>query len=237
MKTVKWLAIGTAVCLFVNFKAAGDVLYNNAANNTGYQLTMANGQQTGSEILLGTPPNSYYLTNFSFNYSSSGSAWGDVTLDVILQLNDGPTYNGYATPGTVIYDSGTFNPANLNGDGGLDFTIDDLSLGDTVPLNSNATIANDFTLSFIVTGLTGDDAFALDLYNPATIGANYGDYWLNLGTQASPNWELLTNSISGPVGVASEFYGSVTPAPEPTVISLGILSGVGLLLAARRRRQ
>jgi hypothetical protein len=237
MKTIKWLAIGTVVCLLVNFKAAADTLYNNSANNTGYRLTMSNGQQVGTEILLGTAPNSEYLTNFSFNFYSSGT-YADVTLEVLLQLNNGtPAFNGYDTPGTVIYDSGAFQISSQNGDGGLDFNYNDLTVGDTVPLNQFTTIANDFTLSFVVEGLAEGDTFALDLYDPATVGSNYGDYWLNTGTVGSPNWELLTNSMSGPIGVASVFQGSLTPAPEPAALSLSILGGAGLLLAIRRRRQ
>jgi len=236
MKTIKWLAIGTVVCLFVNFRAAGDTLYDNSANNTGYRLTVANNQQVGSEILLGTAPNTEYLTNFSFNFYSSGT-YADVTLEVLLQLNNGPTVDGYGSPGTVIYDSGAFQISSQGGDGGLDFSYNDLTVGDTVPLNPFTTIANDFTLSFVVTGLTGGDTFALDLYDPPASGENYGDYWLNTGTVGSPNWELLTNSVSGPIGVASVFQGSPTPAPEPAALTLSILSGAGLLLAIRRRRQ
>jgi hypothetical protein len=236
MKTVKWLAIGTAVCLFINFRAVATTLYDNGVNPSGYDLTMANNVEVGSEILLGTTPNSYYLTNFSFNFYSSGT-YADVQLDVIIQLNNGPTYNGYATPGSVLYESGFFNISSQGGDGGLDFDISDLSLGDTTPLNSNVTIANDFTLSFIVSGLGEGDVFALDLYDPATVGSNYGDYWYNTGTESSPDWELLTNSESGPIGIASIFQGSLSPAPEPTAISLGVLSGVAWLVAARRRRQ
>lgn len=229
MKTVKWLAIGAAACLLISFRAAGDVLYNNGVHNTGYSLGLVNNQEVGDEINLAS---SEYLTNFSFNFYSSGS-YSDVTLEILFQLNDGTPYNGYNTPGTVFYDSGPFSISSQNGDGGLDFDINDLSLGDTVPLDSNALMPTDFTFSLIVSGLGEGDVFDVDLYNPTTVGGNYGDYWLNNGG----SWELLTNSETGPIGFGSIFYGSLTPAPEPATITISLLSGAALLLAARRRRK
>jgi len=228
MKTLKWLAIGTAACLLISFRATADVLYNNSVNNTGYALQLANGVEVGDEINLAS---SEYLTNFSFNFYSSGT-YADVTLEILFQLNDGTPYNGYNTPGTVIYDSGAFTIASQNGDGGLSFDINDLSLNDTVPLNSNTPMPTDFTFSLIVSGLGDGDVFSVDLYNPPTVGGNYGDYWLDNGG----SWELLTNSETGPIGFASLFQGSVTPAPEPAAIAISLLSGAALLLALRRRR-
>jgi len=234
MKNIKWLAIGTAACLFLSFRASADILYNNGVNNSGYTLTLQNGQEAGNEILM---TGSYYLTNFSFNYYSSGSDYGDVTLEILFQINNGTPYNGYNTPGTVIYDSGPFSLPNNNGDGGLDFSINDLSLGDTVPLNSNTPLPSDFTVSYIVQGLTEDDVFGLDLYDPpagGTPGSSYNDYWYNPGT----GWILDTNNVApSDNDIASIFYGSLTPAPEPATISIGILSGAALLLMAKRRRQ
>ena len=236
LKSLNWLAIGTVVCLFVNFRASADTLYDNSTNNTGYQLAVTNNQEVGDEIVLGTAPNTEYLTNLSFNFYSSGT-YADVTLEVILQLNNSGTYfNGYETPGTVVYDSGAFQLTSQNGDGGLDFSYDDLTIGNTVNLDPFATIANDLTLSFVVTGLAAGDVFSIDLYNPVATGSSYADYWLNLGTVGSPDWALETNSLT-PVNFATVLQGSTTPAPEPGIISLSILGGAGLLVAIRRRRQ
>src|ERR1700722_915002 len=222
MKTVKWLAIGSAVCLFINFRAAGDIIYNNSTGNTGFRLDAANNQEVGDELNLSGP--GYYLTNFSFNFYTSIASGDNVTLEVLFRNNDGAPFNGYATPGSIFYDSGAFSLNSVTNDGGLDFDISDLSTGDTVPLNSNVPMPTNFSFSVVVTGLEGSDVFALDLYNPVTVGSSAPDYWLNPGG----GWELLTNSDT-PVNFGAVFQGSLTPAPEPAVISISLLSGAAWL--------
>jgi hypothetical protein len=225
MKTVKWLAIGMTACLLFNFRGAAQTpFYYNYGDNGGL-LNITNGEEVGNEILA---LSGNYLTNFDLPFYDSGT-YGDVNLEIIFQLNNGAG----GSPGTVFYDSGTFALDLPIGNGALDFNINDLTTGDIVPLNINATIPTDFTFSVIVKGLTGDDTFGLYLNDPPTVGTSYNDYWFN---NNESGWQDLSFA-DGTNNFALELDGSPTPAPEPTTIAISLLSGAGLLLAARRRRQ
>ena len=92
---------------------------------------------------------------------------------------------------------------------------------------------SEFTFSVIVTGLLEGDTFGLYLNDPPSVGTVYNDYWYN--NNGGP-WQDLSFA-DGTNNFALELDGSPTPAPEPTAIAISLLSGAGLLLAARRRRQ
>ena len=73
------------------------------------------------------------------------------------------------------------------------------------------------------------DSVGVDLYSPPVVGSevgDFGDYW-----QYNGGWTLLTNSI-GPMD-----FGAVMQTPEPSSLTLSILGGLGILIAARRFRR
>jgi hypothetical protein len=80
-------------------------------------------------------------------------------------------------------------------------------------------IPNDFTLAVVVTGLAGGDTVGIELFDPATTGQNFGDYWFNNGG----GWQLLTNTV--PTDFGAQFLGTV---PEPSSVRLGV-AGAALL--------
>jgi hypothetical protein len=165
-------------------------------------LTLANGQTLGDEIVLSYPSGS--LTNFSIEiYSPNATFSGSVSMDVSLLPNTGGPFNGYPTPNTAtpLYDSGAFalsTPRSFAG-----------TVVGTIAFNLSArpvTVTNDFTVAVKVTGLTGADSVGVELFDPATVGANYGDYWLNNGS-----WGLYTQSQ--PTAFGTELQGVITPKP------------------------
>ena len=68
--------------------------------------------EVGNELLLAGPER--YLQGFSYEFWSTnvtGSALFEgtnVTVRLRFYANDGPEFNGYPTPGTLLYDSGGF---------------------------------------------------------------------------------------------------------------------------------
>jgi MYXO-CTERM domain-containing protein len=224
------------IILAGNVGVRGDTLYQDTANPSGQVMNLGNNQQVGEQVWLG-PTAPEYLTNFSFQYYSAAATYsGSVQMDVRLYANDGTLFNGYARPGTVLFDSGNFtlaNPWSVNGTNSATvvFQLSDLLSG-TTPLNQNLSLPTNFTFSVTVSGLSGADAVGLPIFGPAQVGWNAGDYWYDV----SGNWQLLTNS-SGPVAFGSQFLGQTTPTPEPTVLGLGALGAAALLVIARRRQR
>lgn len=215
----------------------GAVIYDNTANQTGYVLMFNNNQEIGDQITVGNTA-APYLTNFSFEYYSPNAAFsGTVQADVQFYLNDGTPTNGFNTPGTVFYDTGWFNvqtPQEVYGTATnsavLDFSFLDL-LGGATPLNPTMQLPTNFTMTVTFQGLSGTDQVGLNLFDPALVGTNFGDYWLNSGG----TWELLTNSTAVAFGMQLNGYGTGT-VPEPAVWSLA-LAGAGLLAGFARRRK
>jgi hypothetical protein len=193
------------------------VVYDNTEAQLNYVLTFTNNQEIGDQIWLAHNQTYPYLTNFSLEYYSTNTSFhGDVQADVRFHLNDGPLTNGYASPGTVFYDSdwldvqppqsyfpGT-NSAVLN------FTWEDLQSG-AVPMNSSMVLPTNFTVSVTFRGLAGSDIVGFDYmglndFDPPAVGTNYGDFWFNNGG----HWTLKSYG-SLPVAFAMRLDASSMP--------------------------
>jgi hypothetical protein len=181
--------------------------------------------QVGDEIILAGTERQ--LTMFSFEYfaintAHPGSFDGTISADVRFYQNNGPLFNGYASPGTTpFYDSGSFAVAYTPGGRntlvfteGMDFALGGL----TIP-------TSDMTWSVQFSGMSGADSVGVDLYSPPTVGQDYPDYWAYNGS-----WTLETNSV--PMDFAA-----VMQTPEPSTLWLSLLGGLGILALARRLRR
>ena len=240
MKKLFLKALGIGIVLSSAAGVRGDLLYDNTTTDTGSVLTFPAGQQIGEQIWLGTLTPEY-LTNFSFEYYSPDTSWsGAVTADVRFYENNGPLANGFASPGTLFYDSGavTFvNPysytSGLTNNLTAIYGLSDLQspLPGGMVLDPNMVLPTNFTFSVTFSGLTGGESVALPIYQPPGYGTNYGDYWYDV----SGTWELLTNTT--PVAFGAQFNGSPEPTPEPTVLCLGALGVAAMAAMARRRQQ
>jgi hypothetical protein len=225
MKTFGLKLIGISGLLFaLNVGVYGQSIYNNTTTDTGNSLTLVNGETLGDEIVMGNSSPFDSVTGISFELYSVESAFvsEDVQMEVYLLQNNGTPFNGYATPNTVLYDSGLFSLETPQQFAGSNVgTVDDT-------FSSPVTVPQDFTLAVEVTGLSGSDSLGIELFDPPTVGSNYGDYWLNTGS-----WGLYTNSV--PTAFGAQVEG--TASPEPSVGILGVL-GFGLTSLAlyiRRR--
>ena len=219
MKT--WMIGSLAVAMLFITAVAGraGMVYDNAEVQLNYVLQFTNNEEVGDQIWLANTHTYPYLTNFSLEYYSTNMSFiGNVQADVRFYFNDGPLTNGYASPGTIFYDSGWFavqapesyfpgtNSAVLN------FGPANLASG-VVPYDLSMILPANFTVSVTFRGLSsldnvGFDYVALDDFDPPAVGTNYGDYWLN----SSGSWSL--KSFPGlPVAFAMQFNASSLPGP------------------------
>jgi hypothetical protein len=245
---LKAIFAGAGVILASSAGVRADVLYQNTGTSLGTVLGgFNNGQQIGEEIWLGTLVPEY-LTNFSFEYYSPDATWTGspqganfIGAEIRFYENNGPLFNGYASPGTLFYDSGLLafpNPQWYNGNSLSNTLTAIFSLSDLQSppggsaLDSNFVLPTNFTFTITFSGLTGTESVGLPNYNPPQSGTNYSDYWYD----SSGTWQLLTNASLGPVAFGAQFNGSPTPTPEPTVLCLGALGGMALGFVARRRQ-
>ena len=215
---------------------ADTTLYQNTATYLGYNLGFNNNDQIGEQIWLGTGALPFNLTSFTLEYESSASFYGPVTMDISFYENNGPATNGYNTPGTLFFNSGTFSfPAVGSGSGDLTLNTTDFTTGvgpGAVTMSPTFVMPSNFTFTVTISGMEGFDAVALPVFDTPQVGANAGDYWYDV----SGNWELLTN-VAGPIAFNAEFTGTPAPTPEPSVICLSALGGALFAIIARRRQQ
>lgn len=231
MKTIaqKMIAAGAGLFLTTNVAVYGTtVLYNNSTVDTGKSLNLVNSTAVGTEVVLAGAAPSDILNYFSFEIVSPETAFigNNVQMDISIYANTGAPFNGYATPGAAaLWNSGSFslstpyvyNPAPPSPLYGATL-IEDGATG-FAPL----LVPKDFTLVVEVTGLATADSLGIELYDPATVGQNYGDYWLNSGG----GWTLI-NSPGADFGAV--FEGTTAPDAASTAMLLGAaLSGLALL--------
>ena len=229
--------IYAAAAVFIGIVAArSDVIYDSTANYNGNAFSMVNGQEIGNEITVS--PGSYWsLTNFSIEYYSPDVTLStSVGIDVRFYLNNGPATNGFATPGTLFYDSGWFYNTALGGMPGNGYQVvkynnSDFYGGSTVNMSPSYLVPGDFTFTITWTNLDGSDVIDMPLANSQTNaigGTSYGDYWVN----NNGTWSLLTNSV--PANLVANFSGQV---PEPSAFGLVAIGGALLFGIQRLRRK
>jgi len=207
------LGVLVLAALFATSLSRAQLVYNNTSNGSTNVLILTNNESIGEQIFLANSSAYPLLTNFIFEYYNPNTNFaGAVQGDVQFYENNGPLTNGYATPGTLFYDTGLFglNSTNVSTIVSLD-SSDLYSTNALLPININF-VPSDFTVVYTFQGMTGTDSIGLPIYGPPTVGTNYGDYWI---TNAS-GWTLVTNTAGkvafGQALVAAAF-------PQPTIVS------------------
>jgi subtilisin-like proprotein convertase family protein len=168
--------------------AVASVVYDNSLNDLSLRFDPGT-VEVGDEIILNGPAN--HVGQFAFEFWGSGTNAsgfsGNVKARVRFYKNDGPLSAGYATPGTVIFDSGPFPiPAAPR----AVVLFEDFQIDAVVPLTVG--LPNSFTWTVQFSGLAGGDNAGVDLYSPPVTGDNYTDYW----ERDTGGWVLKTNAVS-----------------------------------------
>jgi hypothetical protein len=228
-------ALRIHVCLVISVLSFGltlplvaqTTIYNNSTNDLAIRFNPGLSQVGNEIVLAGTDR---YLTQFSFEYwglsSNPSSFAGQITAEVRFYLNNGPLFNTYASPNALpFYDTTFAVPAPTSRS---TFVFSGADFGPSGSLFLPTTSSVDMTWTVQFSGMGLGDSVGLDLYGPPTVGATFGDYWQNNGG----GWQLLTNSLVPP---NSAFGADMLAAvPEPSMLALSVLGGLGLLVAARR---
>ena len=216
------------LCFGLTKPLMGATIYNNSTNDLAIRFNPGASQVGNEVVLAGTER---YLTQFSFEYwglsSNPNSFAGQITAEVRFYLNNGPLFNGYATPGTTPFYDSTFAVPAPTARGTFVFSGADFGPSGALFLPTTSSVDLTWTVQFSGMGL--GDSVGLDLYGPPTVGTTFGDYWQNNGG----GWLLLTNSLVPPNSAFGADMIAVA-TPEPSMLALSVLGGLGLLVAARR---
>jgi len=219
------LVIG-ALFLGTSAKVGAATIYDNSVNDLLTRFSPGT-REVGDEILLGSTER--YLTNFAFEFYGTNTAnpaafAGSVKAEVRFYLNNGPLFNGYATPGTVLYDSGLFSVpmpvdrGTVRFTEGFGFPVGGVFLGP----GPGGTLLSNVTWSVQFSGMGATDEVGLDIYSLPVVGANYPDFWDNNG-----GWLLQTNTVP------MNFSATLEATPEPSALVLSVFGGVGVLIMSR----
>ena len=215
----------TKLQLFVMFYLASafpltaETIFDNSANNLSASFQFG-GMEVGDEIqLAGT---ARCVTNFSFQYFLYAAETDpQIMARVRIYLNDGPLpdFETYATPGSVLFESGWFvtTPAFY---GNLE-----LSAGSELPAGGLYLPSSDITWSVQFQGLGSGDSAGVYLYSPPVVGADLPYSWANAGT----GW-FRSTSVQRPFNFEAIMQAS--DVPETSSVAL-IMVGSSLLIIRR----
>jgi autotransporter-associated beta strand protein len=169
----------------------GALVYDNSVNDLSTRFDTGT-NEVGNEILLAGEER--YLQGFSYEFwstnltDSSLFEGTNVTVRLRFYANDGADFNGYPTPGTLLYDSGEFwLGMGTTPRATVVYDEFDLWLYALYPLM--AAVPSDFTWTVQFSGLGTNDRAGVDLYSAPVIGQSYGDFWL----RTNGGWQLRTN--------------------------------------------
>jgi hypothetical protein len=207
----------SSLALIAIIPTHADVVYDNSQNDLSIRFNPGL-TEVGDEIVLDGGART--VTNFTFQYWGL-TLGGSAQARVRFYANDGAASPaGPLKPNSLLFDSDWFSiistPRNT-------LIFDDFITGAVQPLTGP--VPDSFTWSIQFQNLGGGTA-GVDLYDPIVTGGNYNEYWDNDGING---WQYRgTNSPN------INFAAKVSAVPEPTVIGLGLLGGLGFLILRNR---
>jgi hypothetical protein len=168
------------------------LIYDNSGpgDPTGVWYFQGQYNEYGDEIIL-QPNTGRVLTQFQFEYYGAFTPTGNETAEVFIYANDGPkTPDGISTPGTVLFDSGSFS------------IFPNYETWTSSALN--VTVPDDLTWAVKFSGLTGTNKVGILFQNPPSVGSSYNDAWL----EANNAWETVQFT-----GTVANFAARLTSDP------------------------
>ena len=208
----------------------GVVVYDNSVNDLVSRFDTGTNEVGNEIILAGTER---YLEGFSFEFWSTnltGAPWlegTNVSVRLRFYANDGTNFSGYATPRTVLYDSGEFwLGTDTRPRATVVYDEFDLWLYAWQPLMD--LLPPTFTWTVQFSGLGASDRVGVDLYSPPVIGRSYGDFWL----RTDEGWQL--REISGlPTDIAARAIASTNRVTISVVSTVTNASSATSFVATR----
>lgn len=186
--------------------AVASVVYDNSLNDLLYRFDPGT-KEVGDEIIL--DGSARWPAQFAFEFwgigTNNGSFTGGVRARLRFYRNDGPLASGYATPGSLLFDSGPFPiPATPRATA----RFENLQLEALLPLTQP--LPESFTWTVQFSGLASGDSAGLDLYSPPVVGNNYTDYWEWDGG----DWQLKDN-----LGVSMDFAARLVASSRGVILT------------------
>jgi hypothetical protein len=231
----KWVVVG-AMAATTCLQASAGTLFQNTTTDAG-EFTPGS-SIFGNEVIPDSAGFGYALTNLSFEFyaKQAGSFTGPGNMgffaDVRLYLNNGPSVSGAASPGTLVYDSGNVEIDTPTAGSTLDFKPSDFAKDAAYYSSQYGGLlipAGDLTWTVQFSNLAGGDSAGVEFFNGPRIGSEYDDYWLSSDNGVS--WSLLSNG-AGENTAGLQIQGTIIP--EPGILTLVAMGGLGLLTVARR---
>lgn len=174
-----------------------DVLYDNGTAYTG-KIFSWSGYEFGDEVTLAGDHAIIEKFKFQYYVDPGGGLTGNEKAEVFFRINDGIPYQNSPSPGTLIYDSGTF----------------DLRLGfRTVTITGISIPApHSFTWTVRFTGLSAGQSAGLLFFDPPDTGSSQDDFWKN----SALGWTLqVLDGGAAPANFAARIEGRIIHTPPP----------------------
>src|SRR5262245_40817200 len=110
------LLFASIISLVATLTTHADLLFDNSSTDLKYRLNPGL-SEIGDQIIM---TSSGQITNFAFefygtNSASAGSFAGNVEAQIKFYQMNGQPFNGFASPGTVLWASGWFSINNITG--------------------------------------------------------------------------------------------------------------------------
>lgn len=211
------LTLAVAFAALASLSAKAQIIAYDNTSNYQNEVSSQGNIEIGDEINLTTGASTISDFQFEYNYNGAASPTGVLRI----YAKDG---NGGLTPGTLLFQSGSFTLQNGFHQGAVN--------------NISLAVPGTIIWSVDFAGIPNGENAGLLYYNGVGVGGGPGqsfdDHW-EFTTEPSnltPHWVLMDTGG----GIIDNFGARVTVVPEPTTVGL-LMGGAALLgLAARRRK-
>ncbi len=236
LNTFNAVTLGSAgeyITMTVNFNSGGSIVNNLAQGGGGGSMLMAFANSGGTALGGGLTPEA------ESSSATGGSTHGDVSYANMLALNTSPKT------------STKFLVKTASGLNGVAYSSDSTPTTQLVTESANYAFggSDNYTLTYTLTYVSATQlTVAETLFDDTTSTTEPDSFSTSTGSATTPTLTLDTFDFGFYTGSETAGYdlnltdfnvvttGTVAPAPEPTVLALSALGGLGFLGLIRRRR-